>query len=187
VQTFLPYADFARSAASLDDKRLGKQRVETYQVLLQLCGIRMVDFPEWEPRMGGWRHPVMRMWAGHELSLLAYQDATCGEWEARGFQDTCRDKSHLAVDLVRQSDWSTEPPPWLGRESLHMTHRSNLVWKDPAFYGQRFPDDLPEHPTVEAEYWEYEWPASEWDLVSRMTENWNVALSRFQGLSTSER
>src|SRR5699024_7079843 len=85
------------------------------------------------------------------------------------------------VDLVRQSDWSTEPPPWLGRESLHMTHRSNLVWKDPAFYGQRFPDDLPEHPTVEAEYWEYEWPASEWDLVSRMTENWNVALSRFQG------
>jgi hypothetical protein len=28
VQTFLPYPDFAASAATLDSKRLGKQRVE---------------------------------------------------------------------------------------------------------------------------------------------------------------
>ena len=33
MQTFLPYADFIASAEVLDQKRLGKQRVETIQVL----------------------------------------------------------------------------------------------------------------------------------------------------------
>ena len=36
VQTFLPYADFERSARALDRKRLGKQRVETIQVVRAL-------------------------------------------------------------------------------------------------------------------------------------------------------
>ena len=36
MQTFLPFADFAASAAVLDDRRLGKQRVETLQVLRAL-------------------------------------------------------------------------------------------------------------------------------------------------------
>ena len=33
MQTFLPYADFERSAKSLDYKRLGKQRVEAMQLI----------------------------------------------------------------------------------------------------------------------------------------------------------
>ena len=33
MQTFLPYENFAASAAVLDNKRLGKQRVETLQVI----------------------------------------------------------------------------------------------------------------------------------------------------------
>ncbi len=36
MQTFLPYPDFARSAAVLDPARLGKQRVETLQILRAL-------------------------------------------------------------------------------------------------------------------------------------------------------
>ena len=32
MQTFLPYADFQRSAQVLDYKRLGKQRVEALQI-----------------------------------------------------------------------------------------------------------------------------------------------------------
>ena len=36
MQTFLPYPDFAASAAALDDRRLGKQRVEALQVLRAL-------------------------------------------------------------------------------------------------------------------------------------------------------
>ena len=45
VQTFLPYADFARSAAVLDRTRLGKQRVEAIQV------VRALTIPTY-----GWRH-----------------------------------------------------------------------------------------------------------------------------------
>jgi hypothetical protein len=45
VQTFLPYADFRRSAEVLDPKRLGKQRVECLQVL------RGLTVPTY-----GWRH-----------------------------------------------------------------------------------------------------------------------------------
>jgi hypothetical protein len=36
MQTFLPYPDFGATAAVLDARRLGKQRVETVQVLRAL-------------------------------------------------------------------------------------------------------------------------------------------------------
>lgn len=36
MQIFRPYRDWARSAKVLDDRRLGKQRVETKQVLLAI-------------------------------------------------------------------------------------------------------------------------------------------------------
>lgn len=42
MQTFLPYADYAQSAAALDQKRLGKQRVETLQIMQVLLGERLI-------------------------------------------------------------------------------------------------------------------------------------------------
>jgi hypothetical protein len=39
VQTFLPYDDFERSTRALDVKRLGKQRVETIQVVAERQGL----------------------------------------------------------------------------------------------------------------------------------------------------
>lgn len=42
-------------------------------------------------------------------------------------------------------------PPWLGESEFHRSHQSNLIRKDPEFYGPRFPgvpDDL-----------EYVWPS----------------------------
>ena len=33
MQTFLPFADFAETAAVLDHRRLGKQRIEVLQIL----------------------------------------------------------------------------------------------------------------------------------------------------------
>ena len=62
MQTFLPYPDFARSARVLDRKRLGKQRVETLQVL------RAATVPGY----GWYRHPATAMWAGHVPALVAY-------------------------------------------------------------------------------------------------------------------
>ena len=36
MQTFLPYPDFVQTAGVLDARRLGKQRVETIQVMRAL-------------------------------------------------------------------------------------------------------------------------------------------------------
>jgi hypothetical protein len=155
MQTFLPYADFERSARVLDDKRLGKQRVETLQVM----GVLVAAFwdnaagrvQEREPK--GWRtHPVVLMWRGHEAALLAYQRATCEVWVDRGFNDTCYAKTAALVEHRFGEVPPPEPPPWFGDEALHRSHQSNLVRKDAAVYGPLFPgvpDDL-----------EYVWPPS---------------------------
>lgn len=131
MQTFLPYPDFAASAVALDDVRLGKQRVEAYQIVRTLLGITI-----------GWRHhPAVRMWRGHTDALIDYGVTMCAEWTARARADTVHDKL-----LQHRTSRAAEPPPWLGDEGLHASHRSNLLRKDPEWYG-RFgwaePPDLP--------------------------------------------
>ena len=144
MQTFLPYADFERSARTLDRKRLGKQRVETIQVVRALT------------RTGyGWaNHPAVLMWRGFEEALGRYGFACCEVWTDLGFGDTCAltiatDLREADVAVVRtQAELAAadELPPWLGDEELHRSHRSALVRKDPAHYRPLFPDvpdDLP--------------------------------------------
>lgn len=137
MQTFLPYPSFAESAAVLDGPRLGKQRVETFQLL------RAQTIPDY-----GWRHhPAAKMWNGYLPALVAYGLAMTDAWIAAGHSDTVREKLLLfapEVDGVPQDDLPL--PPWLGDEAFHLSHRSNLLRKDPEFYRPRFgdiPDDLP--------------------------------------------
>lgn len=144
MQTFLPYADFDRSARVLDQKRLGKQRVECIQVL------RGLTWPTY-----GWRnHPAVKMWRGHLEALGRYSFACCEAWVELGYGDTCAatigtDLASAGVREVRTQVELAEAgalPPWLGDEAFHLSHRSNLVRKDPERYGPRFPgvpDDLP--------------------------------------------
>ena len=133
MQTFLPYPSFARSAAVLDDRRLGKQRVEVLQILraLHLEGY-------------GWaHHPAVLMWRGHTRALVAYGLAVVVEWTTRGFGDTTRGniveftRPRPAVPADRLP--AGELPPWLGRRTLHRSHQAALVRKDPAAYGAAFP------------------------------------------------
>jgi hypothetical protein len=141
VQTFLPYPELARSAAVLDPARLGKQRVETLQVL------RALELPEY-----GWRHhPVVRMWRGHTPALVAYGLACVEVWTAQGRADTTAGQILEFAPEVAELDQADlaaagRLPSWLGDEAVHRSHRSALVRKDPAFYRPLFgdvPDDLP--------------------------------------------
>jgi hypothetical protein len=153
VQTFLPYADFEKSARSLDLKRLGKQRVECIQVL------RGLTVPGY-----GWRHhPAVNMWRGHEEALARYAMTCCEVWGELGHADTCaatigQDVRAAGVTTVRsQAELAAAGalPPWLGDEAFHRSHRSSLVRKDPDHYRAQFPDvpdDLP-----------YVWPAADTD------------------------
>jgi hypothetical protein len=138
VQTFLPYSDFDASARVLDRARLGKQRVETLQVMRALV----------VPGYGWQHHPVVAMWRGYRPALMAYQAATCAAWTDLGFADTCLPKTLEALELVpsdaeayRSGDF--ELPPWMGRPEIHRSHRSKLIAKAPEFYRHLFPDDPP--------------------------------------------
>ena len=147
MQTFLPWPDFAESAVALDTKRLGKQRVETLQI------VRALTWPTY-----GWKHhPAVLMWRGFEEALGTYGVAICNEWAHRGFGDTC--EATMMIDLAAagvrtpprsQSELAElgQLPPWLGDDDVHRSHRSALVRKDPEFYGARFTDADPELPYV---------------------------------------
>lgn len=136
MQTFLPYAEFAKCAATLDVRRLGKQRVEAYQILRTLQGLSR-----------GWRnHPAVAMWRGYEDALGLYLNAMIAEWERRGYTNN--------MARYPLPDDATPPlPPWLGRDELHASHRSNLLRKDPDFYGQFGWDEPPDLP--------YHWPGGQ--------------------------
>jgi hypothetical protein len=152
MQTFLPYPDFAASAAVLDQARLGKQRVETLQIL------RALVLPDY-----GWRnHPATRMWMGYVPALTVYGLAMVREWVSRGHADSTAPLiSEFAPDSAAafQTGSGPEPalPPWLGNPDVHLSHQSNLIQKSPEFYRERFPGipaDLP-----------YSWPEPELELI----------------------
>jgi hypothetical protein len=144
VQTFLPYADFERSARALDTRRLGKQRVECIQVVR---GLVVEGY--------GWRHhPAVKMWRGHLEALGRYGLTCCEVWLERGFGDTCAatiaaDLATAGVERIRTQAELAQAgalPDWLGDEEFHRSHRSSLVRKDPDHYRAQFPDvpdDLP--------------------------------------------
>jgi hypothetical protein len=143
MQTFLPYEDFQASAEVLDYRRLGKQRVETWQILRALAG---------ETR--GWtNHPASKMWRGHEALLAEYGMVMCREWIRRGYKDTMLQRFEELLESTtqrREEVADARRPEWLGRPDFHRSHQSNLIRKDPEYYGPVFdgvPSDL-----------EYVWP-----------------------------
>lgn len=136
MQTFLPYPDFAKSAAVLDDRRLGKQRVETLQMIRALTR-----------ETYGWkRHPAVRMWTGHVEALAAYGATVCAEWVRRGYADTCaatmsEDLRLVGIMTVRDQSRLAAAgllPSWLGEDRVHASHQAALLRKDTPYYGAHF-------------------------------------------------
>lgn len=140
MQTFLiapGYAGFKETAAILDRARLGKQRVEAYQILRSLLEIT-----------SGWRkHPAVRMWEGHEVNLVMYGQVICEEWISRGYNDTMFGKiTDLLEDIPLDSTCRWSFPDWTRDHNFHLAHKSNLIRKDPEHYQSIWPDvpnDLP--------------------------------------------
>ena len=134
MQTFLPYQNFYKCAKCLDNKRLGKQRVEVKQIYLALTkGSR------WE------NHPIVKMWKGYEEALLFYGIVICKEWKNRGFKDNLLQE--FEEEFTKYSNGVF--PNWLGNEEFHKSHRLNLLFKNPEHYVQYFDEDVP---TTKPEY-----------------------------------
>lgn len=115
VNTFVVSADLEACAKALDYRRLGKQRVEAYQLWRALMGMTK-----------GWtRHPATLMWAGHTCFLAKYCNTMILEWQARGYRNnmallpTCR---------------NPRPPWWWGWEPVIKSHQASLNRKMPEYY-----------------------------------------------------
>ena len=130
MQTFLPYKSFDESLKSLDYRRLGKQRVESMQILNVLLG---------RTETKGWRnHPITRMWAGYENALKEYLNKCIDHWIDRGYNNNM--KIYDFNNMVK--------PHWLGKESFHSSHRANLLRKDHEYYSQFEWNENPESPYI---------------------------------------
>jgi hypothetical protein len=117
MQTFLPYPEFDKSAAVLDRRRLGKQRVEAYQI------IRAITFG------GGWaNHPIVKMWLGFEDALKLYSNTMVEEWIRRGYRNS--------LEIYDLNDREVVYPWWLGIDNFHSSHRAALLAKDYGYYSK---------------------------------------------------
>ncbi|MEJ2267558.1 MAG: MSMEG_6728 family protein [Nanoarchaeota archaeon] len=133
MQTFLPYPNLKKSLNVLDSRRLGKQRVEAFQILNII--LKRTDKKGWK------NHPAVKMWKGYANALKLYFNKAVKLWISRGFKNTMKlEKIKGKITL----------PKWFGNEKFHASHRSNLLRKDKKYYSNfrwREKDNL-----------EYVWP-----------------------------
>lgn len=115
MQTFLTYPNLRDSVKCLDNKRLGKQRVEAMQILNCLANPNR------------WRnHPAVKMWKGYENALTHYMNLCIDEWIRRGFKNTMK---------KREVTFPVRYPDWLN-DVFCASHRSNLLRKNKEWYSQ---------------------------------------------------
>ena len=129
MQTFLPYANIEKSLNALDSQRLGKQRVEAFQILNILLN---------RTRTKGWRnHPAVKMWRGYENALKLYFNKAVEIWLSRGYKNTMKPE-RISGKIIF--------PKWFGNRKFHNSHKSNLLRKNKEFYFEfrkKVPDNLP--------------------------------------------
>lgn len=121
MQTFLPKKSPTFGIEYLDYKRLGKQRVETLQIVNALKG-----------KSKGWvSHPATKMWRGYENALIEYGILCCQFWKKLGYDDNVE----VQLYFLKTKD-PIIYPIWLCDERIYSSHRSNLLRKDFKFYSK---------------------------------------------------
>ncbi len=131
MQTFLPYPDFKKSAACLDNRRLNKQILEAKTIYDIITG---------NSTSKAWiHHPAVLMWKGYQDALALYYNACLDEWKIN------RKKNHSYEKIHIVDESHVKMPHWLGDERLHSSHRSNLLRKDEWYdqFGWKESWDLP--------------------------------------------
>lgn len=161
MQTFVPLTtSFSHTAKVLDNKRLNKQALEGWQILMTLLELD----PQGNARVPkGWvNHPAVKMWRGHEVTLYVYVIDMVNEWKSRGFNSTIGDKAHATMQAaiaLGKLDHSSTLPSWMSDKEMFQqitaSHRVALLTKDYEWYKQfEWPEDTGVAPT---EY-TYIWP-----------------------------
>src|SRR6185436_9110475 len=109
--TFLPYADYTKSAQCLDRLRLGQQRREARDLLTIVTerDNRKLVFP------------IVRMWWDYRESLMLYLYEIVTEWQMRGYSDEILSQAELTTGLVASeiSESGCEHPYWYDDERVY--------------------------------------------------------------------
>lgn len=132
VNTFLPYADFDRSIRCLDLKRLGKQRVEAYQIWLALKYTT-------ETKSAWINHPAVQMWKGYEKALELYILKCMNEWSkhttkgGKPFSNT-KMAENIEKHGIGKNLSNIRYPPWFGNKIFHQSMKAKLYHKNPMHY-----------------------------------------------------
>ena len=124
MQTFLPFSDFKTSLYCLDDRRLGKQRLEADQAIQILSGNGKLTK---NGKVAYANHPTCLQWAGFLDSLKLYFNLTVKLWVAKGYNN-----NYSLFELPK----TIIHPPWLGYEPYHSSHRASLLFKKYEHYSQ---------------------------------------------------
>jgi len=163
VQTFLPYDNIEKSLICLDDKRLGKQRVEAFQILrllLQLKNCSQIDSNSTTVDKFSRtykNHPAVLMWEGSEKCLQYYLLTCMRVWSTRktkkgvNFSNQQMQKNVEALKIDSLPALTPEDyPNWWKNENFFSSHRAMLFKKNPVHYNQ-FQSDAPK-------FSDYAWP-----------------------------
>jgi len=178
MQTFLPIsitvrrdtydADTADSKAilqwasdiarQLDNKRLFKQALEGWQILMNLTEL---DPQNNYRKPAGWSsHPAVKMWRGSELILYFYIQAMINEWRARGFKTTLAVKAMSTIIKAKEHGKAGNfIPAWMRDQKMFdamaASHRKALLSKHYEHYNQfNWEEDKGYAP----ESYDYVWP-----------------------------
>lgn len=163
MQTFVPLiSSFEDIARTLDNKRLNKQALEGWQILMTLLELD----PQGNHRIPrGWvNHPAVKMWRGHEMALYLYIDAMVIEWKRRGYKSTIGDKAKATIIRASKLGLLSETsssPDWIANleqfKEIASSHRTALLNKDYEWYSQfGWPEDAGYRP----ETYDYIWPVN---------------------------
>ena len=162
MQTFVPIAttDFAQIAKVLDNKRLNKQALEGWQILMVLWELDPAG--EYRKPRGWVNHPAVKMWRGHEFLLYQYIIAMTNEWVDRGFNPhaVAIKASATLMSAYEHGLFShvQRKPYWIEDqrmfESMASSHRLALLTKDYEHYSQF---EWAEDAGVAPETYEYVW------------------------------
>ncbi len=128
MQIFRPYIDHRKSAQFLDDKRLGKQRVEAKQVLMAILRRRGILR---DGRKGWLNHPIVLMYdAGPYIDdLVNYFHAVVEEWVRRGY------RNNISLNDIEPLLKKVEGVPGTPvTEEIAREYRRLLLIKDPYYY-----------------------------------------------------
>lgn len=122
MMTFVVDGNIIKAVSLLDDKRLGKQRVEAYQLIRILEG-----------HQSSWKsHPALKMWIGYTDGLKYYFNCCVKEWTKRGKKNTM-----ILYELPKK----VVLPWWTQWDRLIYSHQAMLNRKEPSFYSFSVPEE----------------------------------------------